>query len=81
MANGFSVRATGSFSQSSCSLAGPMCAGNRRGKNHDGSQAVNFGGGTVSDAQRVTISTVLIPQRSLIGHLRQRKAHRDLQLA
>ena len=61
---GVAVTATGSFVQSGCSLAGPLCAGDGPGKNLDGSQALNFAGSTVSDAQRVTVSTALIPERA-----------------
>ena len=62
---GLAVSATGSTSQSRCSLSGPLCVGDGPGKNLDGSKALGFAGSTVSDAQRVTISTALIPQRQL----------------
>lgn len=62
---GVAVSASGSSSQSSCSLSGPLCAGDGPGKNLDGSKGLGFAGSAVSDAQRVTISTTLIPQRQL----------------
>jgi hypothetical protein len=62
---GVAVSATGSFSQLRCSLSGPLCAGDGPGNNLDGAKNLGISGSTVSDAQRVTVSTALIPQRQL----------------
>jgi hypothetical protein len=61
---GTPVNATGSSFQSSCSLLGPLCAGDGPGKNLDGAKNLGIGGITVSDAQRVTVSTTLTSQRA-----------------
>lgn len=62
---GVAVGATGSFSQSRCSLSGPLCPGDGPGGNLDGAKNLGIAGSTVSEAQRVTVSTALIPQRPL----------------
>ena len=55
----------GSLSQSRCSLSGPLCPGDGPGGNLDGAKNLGIAGSTVSEAQRVTVSTALIPQRTL----------------
>jgi hypothetical protein len=62
---GIPVNATGSSFHSSCSLSGPLCAGDGPGKNLDGAKNLGIGAITVSDVQRVTVSTTLTSQRAL----------------
>jgi hypothetical protein len=62
---GQAVNTGGTSSQSSCSLAGALCVGDGPGKNLDGAKNLSIAGTTVSDAQRVTVSTTFSSQLAL----------------